>query len=120
MFDPGSIAGPLGGIIALAWGAGAVSGYLFCFRTLYKVAKAQADKDEKECTERIEAARLEISRLINRCDEKQRSIDTLQERLLNGMQRQQMQISESGLFLIEQGKIRRTMENDDEQEDGRD
>lgn len=101
VFDPASLTGPLGGIIAIAYGAGAASGYAFCLRTMYKILKAQAEKDEKECEDRLAAAQRDNDRLIERLDTKQIQIDTLNERLIGGMARQADQIRSSGMKLLE-------------------
>lgn len=105
MFDVGSLTGPLGGIIAIAYGAGAASGYAFCLRTMYKLIKAQAEKDERIGDELLDDAKIEIARLVQRCDDKQRTIDHLQERLISGMHRQNEQITQSGLYLIDRDKV---------------
>lgn len=92
-FDPSSLTGPLGGVIAVAYGAGAASGYAFCLRTLYKLLKAQLDKDENEANERIKG-------LISTCAARDRQIEILQDRLLYGLDRQKSQISRAGLSLL--------------------
>lgn len=91
--DPSSLTGPLGGIIAIAYGAGAASGYAFCLRTMYKILKAQADKDEQGCKQRI----LELT---NEKNDLLRQVETLQERLIGGLERQQMQTSIAGQTLL--------------------
>lgn len=116
MVDVGSFTGPLGGVIAIAWGAGAVSGYAFCLRTMYKLIKSQAEKDEKECEERLHDAKREMEGLLRRYDEKQRVIDALQERLLNGMTRQAAQIADSAVYLVDKGRVEKTYDSEDNKE----
>jgi hypothetical protein len=76
MIEASAFTGPLGGIVAVAYGAGAASGYAFCLRTLYKLLKAQLEKDEKEANDRIKG-------LIATCAAKDRQIEILQDRLLH-------------------------------------
>lgn len=105
MFDFTTLAGPLGGLLAIAYGAGAASGYAFCLRTMYKILKAQAEKDETECKERIAKAEAETERVIDRCETLQRECDGLKERLIGGTQRQLTQVRESGLTLVDPNRI---------------
>lgn len=100
MFDPSTLTGPLGGIIAIAYGAGAASGYAFCLRTMYKILRTQADKDESECKERLLEANKEIERLQEKCDTRDGEIRVLNERLIMGIERQRLQANESGLKLL--------------------
>lgn len=43
MMDGAHLLGPLGGQLALAFGAGSVSGYGFAIRTAYRAVKARLD-----------------------------------------------------------------------------
>lgn len=104
-FDFGSLAGPLGGILAIAYGAGAASGYAFCLRTMYKILKAQSEKDESECKDRIAKAESEVGRIQDKCEALQRECDSLKERLIGGTERQLAQVRDSGLKMVEKGKI---------------
>ncbi len=51
MIDAHQLAGPLGGIIAVAFGAGCISGYGFAIRTAYKAVKSRLDKVELDARE---------------------------------------------------------------------
>lgn len=111
MFDPSTLTGPLGGIIAIAYGAGAASGYAFCIRTMYKILKSQSDKDEEECKERLLEANKEIERLQEKCEGMTGEIRVLNERLILGINRQQEQTRESGMRLL--GKYRDVEDRND-------
>lgn len=91
-FDPSLLTGPLGGLLAIAYAAGAVSGYTFCLRTIYKLLKAQAEKDEATAKQRIEHLELEAK--------------IASERLIHGMERQQAQVRDSTIRLVHRGRIK--------------
>lgn len=93
-FDPSSFTGSLGGIIAIAWGAGAASGYAFCLRTMYKILREQASKDEVECAARLEELKKEKQDLAEQ-------VESLQRQLIGGLERQLSQTSQSGLALLD-------------------
>lgn len=96
-FDPSSFLGPFGGLIAVAYGAGAASGYAFCLRTMYTVLKSQNDKHEKNCEEEI----TELKKIIA---EKDQDIKALNERLIFGVERQRLATHDAGVYLIEKQK----------------
>lgn len=97
-FDPTTLLGPIGGVIALAYAAGAASGYAFCLRTMYKILKIQADKDETECEKRLDAADHKIQALEDQ-------VKLLNERLLHGMERQHDQVNRAGIYLLNKKDI---------------
>jgi phosphoenolpyruvate-protein kinase (PTS system EI component) len=93
-FDPSSFLGPIGGLIAIAYGAGTASGYAFCLRTMYQIVKAQSDKNEKNCEH-------ELEELKQKLEQKEAEIRTLNERLIYGLERQKLATHNAGVYLIE-------------------
>jgi phosphoenolpyruvate-protein kinase (PTS system EI component) len=96
--DINSLSGPFGGLIAMAYAMGAASGYAFCLRTMYKILKEQAAKDETAWQKRIE-------NLEHQLADAQDQIRVLQERLMGGMERQAAQVRESSLHILSRGKL---------------
>lgn len=88
------LAGPLGGLLAGTWGAGAVMGYSFAHRTIGKRVtelKQDVDKGEAKCRE-------DIRDLTNRLRE-------LEDRQFYGSQRQLAQTHDSTIHLLDRGEI---------------
>lgn len=98
-FDPSTLLGPLGGLIAIAYGAGAASGYAFCLRTMYKILKAHTDKTEQQCEKRCDE-------LEEACHQKDAEIKQLNERLIFGLERQKIATHDAGVYLIEKKEDR--------------
>lgn len=73
--------GPVGGILAIAYGAGAASGWFFCLRTMYKLLADQSKKVEDDCKVQLEEERAEHK--------------LTRERLLLAMDREKAQIHQS-------------------------
>jgi hypothetical protein len=67
-FDTSQLTGPLGGVLALAFGLGCAAGYGFCVKTILKMSTSRIEALEKD---RVESAR--------KCDEK---ISALERRQL--------------------------------------
>ncbi len=58
LFDISKLLGPLGGTLALTWGAGAASGYYFAMKTLkekIKFLQRQIELSDENCDHRIKA-----------------------------------------------------------------
>jgi len=51
MIDTAHLAGPIGGMLALAFGTGCASGYGFAIRTAYRAVKARLDAVERNARE---------------------------------------------------------------------
>lgn len=88
------LTGPLGGIIAAAYGAGAVMGFGFAHKTVGKrVAELKEDMrlDKLDCDTRI-------TDLTRRMRE-------VEDRYLNGMERQLVQSRESTVRVLRDGDI---------------
>lgn len=98
-FDPSSLLGPVGGLIAIAYAAGAASGYAFCLRTMYKILKAQADKDELKCEEEVEHYKKRVAELERECR-------TLNDRLIFGLERQKEATHNAGVYLLDKKEDR--------------
>ncbi len=92
--------------MALAFAAGCLAGYTFFMRTLYKVLKEQKDKDDGDCAKRIEKLEGENAEL-------ERRIAVLEDRLYNGMSRQQAQMRDSGFEILGRDKLVRGQEDDE-------
>jgi hypothetical protein len=92
--------GPLGGQLALAFGAGCAAGYAFCLRTVHKMLGEHAQLQYKECLDRVET--------MQRANDKlQERVTTLEERLYSGTARQMAQIRESELRVLGADKLGR-------------
>lgn len=94
MADVSQFLGPLGGLLAGTWGAGAVMGYGFAHRTIGKRVselKKDMDKAEAKCRE-------DIRDITNRLRE-------IEDRSFWGVQRQKVQQHESAVHLIDRGVI---------------
>lgn len=95
MADVGQFLGPLGGLLAGTWGAGAVMGYGFAHKTLGKrisELREEMREDKAECDRKV-------ADLTNRLRE-------IEDRSFWGVQRQRIQQSESALHLINEGVIK--------------
>jgi len=66
MFDPTTLAGANGGLLAIAFGAGCASGYGFAIRTAYRAVKQRLDKVEQDAREERANCRMEILSLTTR------------------------------------------------------
>lgn len=93
-FDPSSFLGPFGGLIAIAYGAGAASGYAFCLRTMYTILKGNSEKTEKGHED-------EITELKKAIQERDQQIQVLNDRLVFGLERQQRATHDAGLYLLD-------------------
>lgn len=93
-FQVSMLLGPLGGIVALAYAAGAASGWGFCVLTVLRITNRQIERLEGElATEKAECAR-RISALESRVKE-------VEDRYTHGMERQLAQVRSSSEHLLE-------------------
>lgn len=98
-FDFSQLVGPLGGIVAGAFGAGTVSGYGFASRTLGKrieelkgdLAAVKSDQAEERRLHRED-----LGKLADRLRE-------IEDRTYNGMERQLAQARQSTAVIVERG-----------------
>lgn len=67
------LAGPLGGLIALAFGAGNVSGYGFAIRTAYKAVKERLDRVELSA----EKDKLKFEDTVRRLEARNRELEDM-------------------------------------------
>jgi hypothetical protein len=104
-FDVAQLAGPIGGLIAMGYAAGSISGWTFCLRTMYKILKTQCDKDETKWKEREEQLLDRIEAQERKSEQDSKQIAILQDRLLHGMERQAAQIRDSSVHLLGRDKI---------------
>ena len=109
-FDAGQLLGPLGGQLAIAFGAGCASGYAFCLRTVYKLLSVHTDARHNDCMQRI--VKLEEERE----DLKQR-ITILEDRLYSGHARQMEQMRESTVRIIGEDKFKQYGLNQDKKDE---
>ena len=92
--DIAQFAGPIGGILSLTWGAGAMMGYVFAEKTIGKrVADLRADMvaDRAKCAE-------DIHDLTTRLRE-------IEDRAYHGMERQAGQVRQSAAYILDRGQI---------------
>lgn len=88
------LTGPIGGILAGAYGAGAIMGYGFAAKTIGKQLK-QVREDMREDKD-------DCDRRIHDLTERLR---TVEDRSFNSLDRQASQIRESAIHVIRGGKI---------------
>lgn len=95
MADLSQFAGPLGGLLAITWGGGAMMGYAFANRTNAKrITDLRADMERADVH-----CREQIVDLTNRLRE-------IEDRSYHGMERQASQQRQSAAFLVERGEIK--------------
>lgn len=92
-FDLAQLAGPLGGVIAAAFGAGATAGYGFCLKTMFKVSQAEASELRQEMARRD-------AQCDRRVDGLEARVRELEDRSFKGMARQLAQVRESAKHVI--------------------
>ncbi len=88
------LSGPIGGILAGAYGAGAVMGWGFAHKTIGKRVSELKDEmrdDKADCDRRI----VDLS---NRLRE-------VEDRYMSGLERQTAQIRDSAIHVIRSGRI---------------
>ena len=90
--------GPVGGQLALAFGAGCIAGYGFCMRTIYKLLQTSSDTRHEDCMKRITDLEADKEEL------KQRLV-IVEDRLFSGTVRQLAQLEESGLRILGADKL---------------
>lgn len=101
MADLSQFMGPLGGLLAGTWGAGAVMGYGFAHKTIGKrVSELRADMDKAEAK-----CREDIRDITNRLRE-------IEDRSFWGIQRQNAQQHASTVHLIRDGTITPPLEEE--------
>jgi hypothetical protein len=89
-FSTAMLLGPLGGIVALAYAAGAASGWGFCVLTVLRITNRQITRLEGElASEKADCAR-RLAALETRVKE-------VEDRYTHGMERQLGQIRDSSL-----------------------
>lgn len=96
--DASQLLGPLGGQLALAFGAGCAAGYAFCIRTVYKLLNSHHDIQHQACLAAIDRLRSDNEEL------KQRVI-VLEDRLYHGTSRQLDQIRDSSIRVLGEHKL---------------
>lgn len=107
------LAGPLGGLLALAFAAGAGGGWGFCSLTMLRVTKEQMEKVEKNANDQIADLKLTAAHEREECDRRIRKVEEaaerdrqdrmnlekrvqeLADRYMHGMERQLGQIRDS-------------------------
>ena len=93
-FSAALLLGPLGGIVALAYAAGAASGWGFCMLTILRITNKQITRLEGElATEKAECGR-KIAALELR-------VRDVEDRYTHGMERQLGQIRVSSVQMFE-------------------
>lgn len=90
-FQISHLLGPMGGELAIAFGAGCAAGYAFCLRTVYKMLKAN-------CDAHIESLQKENTAVRHR-------LAIAEDRLYQGTSRQMAQIRESEVRVLGANKL---------------
>jgi hypothetical protein len=91
-FDVSQLAGPLGGGLAVAWGAGAAMGYGFAGKTIGKRVRELRDEMEKrgaKCDAKMAEMNVDYMKSIGDLTSRLREIE---DRAFYGMQRQAGQV----------------------------
>jgi hypothetical protein len=92
-FDTSALLGPLGGLLALAFGAGCTAGYAFCLRTVYKLLDKTSETIRTTFEERLH----DMTKERDNC---QARVRLLEDRLYLGQTRQLEQIRESSVRVL--------------------
>lgn len=85
-FDASYFIGPFGGIVAIAFGAGAAAGWAFASQTVLKLVT----KEREECERRIGLLEARVREL--------------EERYIGGLERQLGQIRQSSVSVLRKGE----------------
>lgn len=93
-FHATMLLGPLGGIVAGAFAAGAASGWGFCVATILRITNKQITRLEGDLSKEREDCQREIAELKARVKE-------VEDRYTNGMERQLSQVRQSSVEVIE-------------------
>lgn len=93
-FHAAMLLGPLGGIVAAAFAAGAASGWGFCVATILRITNKQIARLEKELADE----KAECARAIH---ELRARVKEVEDRYTNGMERQLSQVRQSSVEIIE-------------------
>ena len=105
MFDVAQLTGPMGGLLAVAWAAGAGMGYAFNGKTVGKrVRELREEMEERDlkCDQKMAEMKAEYLRSIHDLTTRLREIE---DRAFYGMQRQAEQVRDSTAHLIDRGVI---------------
>ena len=98
-FHISSLLGPNGGLVSAGFGAGCIAGYSFAIRTAYRSIKTRLDKQETDCTDRMDRMerdyKAQIAGLKNDMDEHKRDAKSAREELIRGLYSQLAQVRES-------------------------
>lgn len=97
-FSASLLLGPLGGIVALAYAAGAASGWGFCVLTVLRITNRQIARLETALAEEKAECARKISALENRVKE-------VEDRYTHGMERQLGQVRESSNRMLRRDEI---------------
>lgn len=118
-FSATSLLGPVGGLLGLAFGAGATAGWGFAIRTSFRTVKKQLEKveslieDERreakqaiaaerdDCHRRMAALHDECNRRIHNLEAR---VQEVEDRYMSGMERQALQVRESSIRVIRKNR----------------
>lgn len=103
-FSAAMLLGPLGGIVALAYAAGAASGWGFCVLTVLRITNRQITRLEGELAQQkaeTAAEKADCARRINSLELRVREVE---DRYANGMERQLGQVRQSTSRVIWPGR----------------
>lgn len=98
--------GPVGGLLGLAFGAGATAGWQFSQRTMMSMLRKQVDSLTSDLASERALRQREKDDCDNRIRQLENRIQTIDDRYTSGLERQLMQVRESSARLIDQGRIR--------------
>lgn len=99
-FQAAMLLGPLGGIVALAYAAGAASGWGFCVLTVLRITNKQIERLETELRDEKKQCADQIAALTLRVKE-------VEDRYTNGMERQLSQVRQSSVEIIQRQERKR-------------
>lgn len=98
-FSASSLLGPTGGLIGLAFAAGATAGWSFAVRTVLKLTNKQFEDLKEESKRERDQCNQRLDHLANQ-------LNDLRERYTMGLERQAAQIRESGYRVLHGGHER--------------
>lgn len=103
-FQAAMLLGPLGGVVALAYAAGAASGWGFCVLTVLRITNKQIERLEGELAEQKTETAAEKAECARKISSLELRVKEVEDRYTHGMERQLSQVRHSSARVIWPGK----------------
>lgn len=99
-FHVSDLLGPTGGVVALAYAAGAASGWGFCVATVLRITNRQIRRLEDEVRDEKRARQDEKDDCDRKIEALAARVREVEDRYTHGMERQLSQVRQSSVALI--------------------